>query len=108
MLGGRLVQEGRRRTGVTQAELAARAGTTQSAIARFESAKANPSWDSVIRLLRLLGFEPEIRLSPQTTDWSLARQSLKLSPDERVQRLIDTVEFIAKGREAMAQTRAKR
>lgn len=103
-----MVREARRRASVTQAELAALAGTTQSAIARLEKGKGSPSWESVIRLLRLMGFEPDIRLAPQGHDWSLAEETLRLSFDERVQRLVRAVAFIAAGREAREKTRAGR
>jgi len=105
MLGGDLVREGRRRAGISQAELASRAGTTQSAIARLEGNKGSPSWDHVVRLLRLAGFEPDLRLAPQADDWQLAAQNLGLSPGERIERLTTMVEFIWAGREAMAKAR---
>lgn len=105
MRGGHLVREARLRAGISQGELASRAGTTQSAIARLEAGKISPSWDHVIRLIRLAGFEPDIRLAPRTDDWQLAEESLRLSPGERVRRLTETVEFILAGREAVTRTR---
>jgi transcriptional regulator with XRE-family HTH domain len=51
-------------SGLTQAEVAARIGTTQSAIARLESAepKHSPSIATLQKYARALGYKVEIRL----------------------------------------------
>lgn len=51
----RLVAEARRAAGLSQAQLARRAGTSQSAIARYERAVSTPSLDTLERLLRACG-----------------------------------------------------
>lgn len=48
--------------GITQAELAARMATTQSAISRFESMRHPPSYDLLINASRALG--DELFMSP--------------------------------------------
>ncbi|MCX6788060.1 MAG: helix-turn-helix transcriptional regulator [Candidatus Kaiserbacteria bacterium] len=55
--------DARNKKGMTQAEIALRAGTTQSAIARFESGRTNPTLDFASRLSRAVGAKLEIRLS---------------------------------------------
>lgn len=55
--------DARNKKGMTQAEIAKRAGTTQSAIARFESGRTNPTLDFASRLSRAVGAKLEIRLS---------------------------------------------
>ena len=55
--------DARGKKGMTQAEIARRAGTTQSAIARFESGRTNPTLDFASRLSRAVGAKLEIRLS---------------------------------------------
>jgi hypothetical protein len=50
-----LIRRARLETRLTQAELAARAGTSQSAIARYESGKTVPSLPTLERLLRACG-----------------------------------------------------
>ncbi|MHB8860381.1 MAG: helix-turn-helix domain-containing protein [Minisyncoccota bacterium] len=55
--------DARNKKGMTQAEIAKRAGTTQSAIARFESGRTNPTLDFAARLSRAVGAKLEIRLS---------------------------------------------
>jgi len=59
-----LVREARRRAGLSQAELAARAGTTQSAIARLERGRASPSFRRVGELIEACGLELRVRLAP--------------------------------------------
>jgi transcriptional regulator with XRE-family HTH domain len=49
--------------GVTQAEIAKRIGTTQSAIARLESGKGEPSLGTLRRYARALGCRLELRLA---------------------------------------------
>ena len=55
--------DARNKKGMTQAEIARRTGTTQSAIARFESGRTNPTLEFASRLSRALGAKLEIRLS---------------------------------------------
>jgi transcriptional regulator with XRE-family HTH domain len=64
MIGGELVREARKRAALTQRELAERAGTTQSAIARLESGRTSPTLEQVQRLMRLAGFELIVELAP--------------------------------------------
>lgn len=84
--GNDLVREGRRRRGLTQDQLAARAGTTQSAIARLESGRTCPSFDDVIRLLRLMDLDLDIMLVERDdSDWEQAAALADLSPQERTE-----------------------
>ena len=55
--------DARNKKGMTQAEIAKRAGTTQSAIARFESGRTNPTLEFASRLSHALGAKLEIRLA---------------------------------------------
>jgi len=55
--------DARNKKGMTQAEIARRAGTTQSAIARFESGRSNPTLEFASRLSSAVGAKLEIRLS---------------------------------------------
>jgi ribosome-binding protein aMBF1 (putative translation factor) len=53
----------RRRAGLSQAELAARMGTSQSAIARLESGRTLPSAKTLLRFAEATGSKIELRLS---------------------------------------------
>ena len=53
----------RARAGLSQAELAERMGTSQSAIARLESGQTLPSTKTLIRFAEATGSKVELRLS---------------------------------------------
>jgi transcriptional regulator with XRE-family HTH domain len=78
-----LIREARRRAGMTQAELAAQVGTTQSAIARLECG-AEPSLRRVAELVRACGLELRVSLAaktppPTTVAWPDLRASRMLA-----------------------------
>jgi len=50
------------RAGLTQAELAARMGTTQSVVARLESGSQLPSVKTLLRFAKATGARPVIKL----------------------------------------------
>lgn len=83
--GADLIVEARRRAGLTQRELAERAGTTQSSIARWESGRSEPSFANVIRLLRLCGFVLDVHLEVYDDglrdDWAQAQAVLRRTPE---------------------------
>lgn len=86
-LGGDLIREARRRAGLTQADLAARAGTSQSGIARWESGRTAVSLDDVLRLVRLCGFDLELLLLPRDeSDMAQAARLADLTGQERIDR----------------------
>jgi DNA-binding XRE family transcriptional regulator len=58
----RAVLDARIKKGLTQSQIAKRAGTTQSAIARFEAGNTNPTLDFAVRLSRAVGARLEIKL----------------------------------------------
>jgi transcriptional regulator with XRE-family HTH domain len=88
--GNDLVREARKRAALTQRELAEKAGTTQSAIARLESGRTRPAFDDVLRLVRLCGFDLDIMLVERdASDWSQAKRQLELTPDERARRMVE-------------------
>lgn len=62
------VLKARSASGLTQAEVAARVGTTQSAIARLESPSSSrsPSVVTLQKYARALGYRVEIKLVPDT------------------------------------------
>lgn len=89
-MGNDFVREARKRAGLTQRELAERAGTTQSAIARLESGRTTPTFDTVLRLVRLCGLDLDIMLVERDdSDWVQAQDMLRLSPADRVRHMVD-------------------
>jgi transcriptional regulator with XRE-family HTH domain len=90
--GGDLVKEARRRADLTQRELAERAGTTQSAIARLETGQTSPSFDLVIRLIKVCGFRLDVFLDPyDDSDIAQAEALLRMSAPERLDYMVDAV-----------------
>ena len=57
----------RRRAGLTQEELAARMGTTQSAVARLESGRRMPSMKTLQRFADATGSRAQVRLVAKNT-----------------------------------------
>jgi transcriptional regulator with XRE-family HTH domain len=61
--GGELLRQARQARGLTQGELATRAGTSQEQVSRWESGKRSPTVDQLGRLLAVLGYELTLRES---------------------------------------------
>lgn len=61
MTAGQLIRETRLRRGLSQARLAKRVGTRQSAISRLEADEISPSVETLDRLMRALGQQLELR-----------------------------------------------
>jgi transcriptional regulator with XRE-family HTH domain len=102
VIGGELVREARKRAGLTQAELATRADTTQSAIARLESGRTSPALEQVERLLKLCGFMLIVELAPyDDSDIVQAQASLRRAPQERARRLTATVNRLREMRDGV-------
>jgi len=92
LLGADLVREARRRAGLSQRELAERAGTTQSAIARLESGRTSPSFDTVVRLVKLCGYRLLVTLDhDDESDVTQAEALLRMDPAGRLDYLTRTV-----------------
>jgi transcriptional regulator with XRE-family HTH domain len=84
-MGGMLIREARRRAGVSQTELARRIGTTQSAIARLERGKTEPSLKRIQEILRALGLDLRVGIVPlDDSNWLDAQTNLRLGLDARV------------------------
>jgi len=97
---GELLREARRRHGVSQELLAARAGTTQSAISRIESGRVSPAVDTLWELLYLLGEDLELSAGARDSgiDATLNRTNLSFTPRHRVQRGLAFADFVRRNR----------
>ena len=80
------MREARRRHGVSQARLAVRAGTTQSAISRIERDQVSPTIETLRSLLHLLGEDLELEVSERDSgvDRTMIRERLEMTPADRV------------------------
>ena len=92
-MGNDFVREARKRARMTQRELAEKAGTTQSAIARLESGKTAPTFDNVLRLVRLCGMDLDIMLVEYDgSDWAQAQRLAGLTSAQRWDRAAHVAE----------------
>lgn len=117
-----IISDARARAGLTQQELAKRAGTAQSAIARIERGHARPGLETAQRLVAAAGFDLNITLSPRhvqndpvvevykrDVDRSLLRENLGKSVDRRLRDMEAFRKSAAELREATRRTKpAKR
>jgi transcriptional regulator with XRE-family HTH domain len=90
-----LVREARRRQGISQAQLALRAGTTQHAVSLIERGLRRPSLETLERLLLATGHSlgTELEVVPTEEDPIHLAAGQRLSVGERVQQGIAWGEF---------------
>jgi transcriptional regulator with XRE-family HTH domain len=88
---GELLREVRTAYGISQAELAIRANTTQSAISRIESGKVSPSFETLRELMRLLSADLLLDVAARDTgvDTTLNEENFDLTPSARIERGLD-------------------
>ncbi|MBK9408588.1 MAG: helix-turn-helix domain-containing protein [Gemmatimonadetes bacterium] len=94
MLSHHLIREARRRARLTQSELAMRAGTTQSAVARWEAGRSLPSLEKLQELVECCGLELGVSLGERRdAEERLLDQLRALTPEQRLQRLLAAIPF---------------
>ena len=98
-----VIQKTRQRAGLTQADLAQRVGTTQSAISRLENGRVRPSIETIERLAKACGATLELRLRTPEAPTAEFESSLSLTPAGRLDQLIRAVQFVVEGRRAMVR-----
>lgn len=82
----RMLRAARRRAGLSQRELAERAGVPQSTVARIEAGLADARVGTLRRLLRVCGEDLEVLPIPgRGSDVSLIREQLEKTPRERLE-----------------------
>jgi transcriptional regulator with XRE-family HTH domain len=109
---GPLILEARARSGLTQRDLAVRAGTTQSVVGRIEAGIGSPKVETVERLLEAAGFRPKVVLEPispadpvvaaymRDIDRTLLRENLGKTAEDRVKALQALHRLAAEARRA--------
>src|SRR5450756_743984 len=83
-----LIRTTRARTGLSQDGLAARAGTSQPAVSRYESGSSSPSVETLDRLLAAMGARLELAAedSPRRLDVRTPRMAKLRLNRERIRR----------------------
>ncbi len=101
---GSLLRTARERAGLSQRELARRARTAQSVIARIERGQTSPAAENLERLLLAAGFRLSVSLLPRRAATSHMLEDvariLALSPEERLREVANASRFIAAARRA--------
>jgi transcriptional regulator with XRE-family HTH domain len=62
MEAGELIATARHQVGITQTELAARLGTHQSVVARWETGKTQPTFQTVLAAVSAAGLDIEVKI----------------------------------------------
>ena len=96
MAAGSLIRASRLRRGISQAELARRAGTSQSAVARIEAGRTSPTVETLERLAAALGLQLELDATETDSgvDRTLVAAALRHSPTERLRRMAQAMRSI--------------
>jgi transcriptional regulator with XRE-family HTH domain len=86
LIAGTLIRDARKNAGLSQAELAQRLNTTQSAVARLESPRSNPRLDTLDRAIAATGQELQLsfRIPTPQVDETLTASNLRKSSAERL------------------------
>jgi transcriptional regulator with XRE-family HTH domain len=82
-----LIRRTRTRLGLSQRQLALRAGTTQAAVSRIERGIVSPRFATVRELMLAMGEEPVLSSRRLPTDWDPAHMASTLArtPVERLE-----------------------
>jgi transcriptional regulator with XRE-family HTH domain len=86
MKPGEILRQRRRANGLTQTQLALRAGSTQAAISRLERGQLSPSFETLERLLLVMGEVPEVavRRAEGPHDVRRIASQRRRSPEQRL------------------------
>jgi transcriptional regulator with XRE-family HTH domain len=114
------LREARTRAGLSQRQLAQRAATAPSVVARIELGATSPTFQTLQRLVEAAGFDLAVELVPRTPvnavvdaykqdiDRSLVRENLSKSPDERLTSLAALARLAREARRAGRTARNRR
>lgn len=94
MVSGDLIKEARLRAGLTQSELGARLGKSQSVIARWERGDVAPSFETVREVVRACGLDLTFFISKfDDSNVTIIDQNLQMTPAERFADLMARIRF---------------
>jgi transcriptional regulator with XRE-family HTH domain len=94
-----LVRQARSLAGLSQAGLAARVGTTQPVVSRWERGTEVPRLDALARVLQACGFEADLVFRRRDdVDRSQIAGTLALTPDERLESVVQTAQLLGLAR----------
>lgn len=94
---GSEIRRWREAAGLSQAGLAERLGTSQSAVSRWESGRDEPRLSTIASILRACEFEGELRVAPGV-DRAQIRQQLAMTPRQRLESVANVARLRAASR----------
>ncbi len=94
-----LVRIARTRAALTQRELARKAHTAQSVVARVELGETSPSWDTLVRLIRASGCRlvSTVEREPVVDRSELddVPRILRMTPEQRLEEVAQVSRFVS-------------
>jgi transcriptional regulator with XRE-family HTH domain len=104
MVSSDLLREARLRAGLSQAEVARRAGKPTSVIGRWERGEVKPSLETLRALVRACGLDLRFQLAERDTSQDAAIEAaLDLTPEERLAQLEAWADLAVEGRQNLGQ-----
>lgn len=97
---GELIRRVRTGASLTQAELARRLGTTQSAVSRWERGHDEPRVTTLAAVLAACGRRLALRAEPDDVDRAQLRQQLAMTPSQRLASVVNLSRTLASVRRA--------
>ena len=94
MASGYLIKEARKRAGLTQVQLAAQLGKSQSAIARWERDEVQPSLETLRSIIRSCGFDLSFFMSKfDDSNVTIIDNHLRMTTMQRFAAMIERSRF---------------
>ena len=97
VIGG-LIRRARSAAGITQRQLAERAGTTQPAVSRWEHGHDEPRISTLADLISACGFQLQLVVEPDEVDRAQIRQQLAMTPSQRLECVANLADMVATAR----------
>ena len=94
---GETITTMRTEVGLTQSQLAALIGTTQSAVSRWERGHDEPRLSSLIEILRACGRQLMLDVDDDV-DRAQIRQHLAMTPEQRLEAVVNVAATVASAR----------
>lgn len=89
MRASRLIREARLRAGLTQAELAEKAGRDRTVVARWEQGIVAPSVETLVELVQACGFDLPLEIVPfDDTKEAELGEAARITPDRRLDAML--------------------
>lgn len=89
-----LIRRMRQAAGLTQAQLAAKLATTQSAVSRWERGHDEPRLSTLEKVSRACGYRLEVSVDLDV-DRAQIRQQLSMTPDQRLDAVVNMSRMLA-------------